>query len=220
MEMEKKLKKRKYFLKMIIIGDSGVGKTSLIHRYVSTRFIQEFKPTIGAEFSTKEIEIDGNLVGAQIWDTAGEERYQSLGVSFYRGADCCGIVFDRSNRDSFEKLSQWRKAFISQGAPEDQEEFPFIIIGNKSDLTNEVLIKRSEVEDWCTQYGNYVYIEASAKDNISVEEVFETLMKTGMDRQIANPHFPKKMSAKGRSLHLNQKSDRKDDSKRDGCCGS
>ena len=84
---KRKPKKKKLFLKVVIIGDSGVGKTSLIHRYTTTRFLQEFKPTIGAEFSNKEVELNGQTIVAQIWDTAGQERYQSLGVSFYRGAD-------------------------------------------------------------------------------------------------------------------------------------
>uniref|UniRef100_A0A7S3JP96 Uncharacterized protein n=1 Tax=Euplotes harpa TaxID=151035 RepID=A0A7S3JP96_9SPIT len=132
--MESETKKKKVFIKAVIIGDSGVGKTSLIHRYTSTKFLQEFKPTIGAEFSLKELDIDGRLVAAQIWDTAGEERYQSLGISFYRGADCCAIVFDRSNRETFEHLDTWHSAFLSHCDPADGEEFPFVIIGNKSDL--------------------------------------------------------------------------------------
>ena len=146
--MEKENSKKKVFLKIIIIGDSGVGKTSLIHRYVSTTFLQEFKPTIGAEFSNKEIEIDGRTVGIQIWDTAGEERYQSLGVSFYRGADCCAIVFDRSKRESFEHLDMWRDSFISHGNPVDEDSFPFVIIGNKSDLKDEVLVRSKDAKEW------------------------------------------------------------------------
>ena len=145
--MDKK-KGKKVFLKVVIIGDSGVGKTSLIHRYTSTRFLQDFKPTIGAEFSNREVVINGQTVVAQIWDTAGQERYQSLGISFYRGADCCGIVFDRSDRNTFENLTTWRNAFLKHGAPKEENHFPFLVIGNKSDLTDEVLIEDREVEAW------------------------------------------------------------------------
>jgi small GTP-binding protein len=87
MKKDHRNSKRKVFFKIVVIGDSGVGKSSLIHRYVKSQYMQDFKPTIGAEFSNKEIEIDGKKVVSQIWDTAGQERYQSLSTSFYRGAD-------------------------------------------------------------------------------------------------------------------------------------
>merc|ERR1712151_199089 len=80
-------------LKVIILGDSGVGKTSLMHQYVSKKFSNQYKATIGADFLTKEVQVDDRLVTMQIWDTAGQERFQSLGVAFYRGADCCVLVF-------------------------------------------------------------------------------------------------------------------------------
>jgi Ras-related protein Rab-7A len=146
--MDKRKSKKKLFLKVVIVGDSGVGKTSLIHRYTTSRFLQEFKPTIGAEFSNKEVEINGQTVVAQIWDTAGQERYQSLGVSFYRGADCCGIVFDKTDRNSFENLETWRNAFLKHGAPKEDSEFPFVIIGNKADLTGELQIRNTEIQEW------------------------------------------------------------------------
>ena len=87
MEKEKRKAKRKVFFKIVVIGDSSVGKSSLIHRYVKSQFAKDFKPTIGAEFSNKEIFINNKTVVSQIWDTAGQERYQSLSTSFYRGAD-------------------------------------------------------------------------------------------------------------------------------------
>ena len=85
--MERRSKKKKIFFKIVIIGDSNVGKSCLIHRYVKSQFAKDFKPTIGAEFSNKEIFVDNKTVVSQIWDTAGQERYQSLSTSFYRGAD-------------------------------------------------------------------------------------------------------------------------------------
>ena len=100
------------FFKIVIIGDSNVGKSCLIHRYVKSQYFKDFKPTIGAEFSNKEVLIDGKIVVTQIWDTAGQERYQSLSTSFYRGADWWAIVFDLTNKDSFDSLNQWRKDFI------------------------------------------------------------------------------------------------------------
>ncbi|CAI2380213.1 unnamed protein product [Moneuplotes crassus] len=200
--MEKK-KNKKVFLKVVIIGDSGVGKTSLIHRYTSTRFLQDFKPTIGAEFSNKEVVINGQTVVAQIWDTAGQERYQSLGISFYRGADCCGIVFDRSEPGSFENLETWKNAFLKHGAPKEEGTFPFLVIGNKSDLDDGTLVKEREAQEWCSSNGNLEYIETSAKDNTSVEEAFTKLIEKGMEREKVNlVELPDRMSQKNKTVNL------------------
>ena len=92
---------RKCFVKLVIIGDSGVGKTSLIQMFEHAKFNQSFKPTIGADFSNKEMIVEDRQVTLQIWDTAGQERFQSLGSAFYRGADCCVIVYDVTNLTSF-----------------------------------------------------------------------------------------------------------------------
>ena len=89
---------KKCFVKVVAIGDSGVGKTSLIQMFEHSKYTESFKPTIGADFSNKEITIDGRIVTLQIWDTAGQERYQSLGTAFYRGADCCFLVYDITNQ--------------------------------------------------------------------------------------------------------------------------
>ena len=84
--------RKKVLLKVIILGDSGVGKTSLMNQFVNKKFSNQYKATIGADFLTKEVMVDDRLVTMQIWDTAGQERFQSLGVAFYRGADSCVLV--------------------------------------------------------------------------------------------------------------------------------
>ena len=101
-------------MKVVAIGDSGVGKTSLIQMFEHSRFAGDFKPTIGADFSNKEITIDGKIVMLQIWDTAGQERYQSLGTSFYRGADCCFLVYDITNKSSLDNIENWWELFIQK----------------------------------------------------------------------------------------------------------
>ena len=94
----------------------SVGKTSLMNQYVQKKFTKEYKATIGADFLTKEIEVEDKKVTMQIWDTAGQERFQSLGSAFYRGADCCVLVFDVNNAKSFEDLDNWRDEFIIQAS--------------------------------------------------------------------------------------------------------
>ncbi|KAG6511174.1 hypothetical protein ZIOFF_025274 [Zingiber officinale] len=155
--------RRRTLLKVIVLGDSGVGKTSLMNqypsssslfvvsvnlsllsafsgllnltiRYVHKKFTQQYKATIGADFVTKEILVDDRLVTLQIWDTAGQERFQSLGVAFYRGADCCVLVYDVNVRRSFDTLDNWHDEFLNQASPSDPSTFPFILLGNKIDL--------------------------------------------------------------------------------------
>merc|ERR1719456_1324117 len=106
--------RKKVLLKVIILGDSGVGKTSLMNQYVNKKFTNQYKATIGADFLTKEVMIDDKLVTMQIWDTAGQERFQSLGVAFYRGADCCVLVYDLTVPKTFESLDSWREEFLIQ----------------------------------------------------------------------------------------------------------
>lgn len=106
-------RKRK-LIKVVILGNSGVGKTSLMQQYVSKKFSREYKATIGADFLTKEIQVDDKLVTLQIWDTAGQERFQSLGVAFYRGADCCVLVYDVNDAKTFDDLDNWRDEFLIQ----------------------------------------------------------------------------------------------------------
>uniref|UniRef100_A0ACD5T819 Uncharacterized protein n=1 Tax=Avena sativa TaxID=4498 RepID=A0ACD5T819_AVESA len=125
---------RRTLLKIIVLGDSGVGKTSLMNQYVHKKFSQQYKATIGADFLTKEVLIEDRLVTLQIWDTAGQERFQSLGVAFYRGADCCVLVYDVNAKRSFNTLGTWHDEFINQAGPSDPTQFPFILVGNKVDL--------------------------------------------------------------------------------------
>ncbi|CAL1262544.1 unnamed protein product [Larinioides sclopetarius] len=131
--------RKKALLKVIILGDSGVGKTSLMNQYVNKRFTNQYKATIGADFLTKEIVVDDRIVTMQIWDTAGQERFQSLGLAFYRGADCAVLVYDVTAPNTFKSLDSWRDEFLIQAGPRDPDNFPFIVIGNKIDLENRAV---------------------------------------------------------------------------------
>ncbi|KAB2052011.1 Ras-related Rab7 [Gossypium arboreum] len=174
--------KRRTLLKVIVLGDSGVGKTSLMNQYVYNKFNQQYKATIGADFVTKELQIDDKLVTLQIWDTAGQERFQSLGSAFYRGADCCVIVFDVNILRSFETLNNWREEFLKQADPSDPESFPFIVIGNKIDIDggNSRMVSEKKARDWCASRGNIPYFETSAKEDYNVDEAFLCVAKTAL----------------------------------------
>jgi len=167
--------RKKVFIKIILLGESGVGKTSLMDQYVNRKFSSQYKATIGADFLTKEVMIEEKLVTLQIWDTAGQERFQSLGSPFYRGADACILVYDITSERSFEKFSNWRNEFFSQSHPPDAENFSFVVIGNKTDKESERRVPKASATQWCKTNSPKRPIplyEASAKDNTMVERAF------------------------------------------------
>ncbi|CAN8283837.1 unnamed protein product [Cochlearia groenlandica] len=166
--------KNRTLLKVIVLGDSGVGKTSLMNQYVYKKFNRQYKATIGADFVTKEIHIDDKSVTLQLWDTAGQERFHSLGSAFYRGADCCVLVYDVNNLKSFETLNNWHTEFLKQANPMQPETFPFVVMGNKTDVDggNSRAVSDKRAAEWCGSKGNILYHETSAKEDINVDAAF------------------------------------------------
>lgn len=178
--------RKRRLLKVIILGDSGVGKTSLMHQYVQKKFTKEYKATIGADFLTKEIEVEDKKVTMQIWDTAGQERFQSLGVAFYRGADCCVLVYDVNSNKTFEDLDNWRDEFLLQaGITSNEESFPFIVLGNKIDVDEgrSRVVSEKKAKQWCSTKGNIPHFDTSAKDDVNVEIAFTTIAKAALKNE-------------------------------------
>ncbi|KAL7134761.1 hypothetical protein ABFS83_11G047400 [Erythranthe nasuta] len=177
--------RRRVLLKVIILGDSGVGKTSLMNQYVNRKFSNQYKATIGADFLTKEVQFEDRIFTLQIWDTAGQERFQSLGVAFYRGADCCVLVYDVNVAKSFDNLNNWREEFLIQASPPDPENFPFVVLGNKIDVDggNSRVVSEKKAKAWCASKGNIPYFETSAKEGFNVEAAFECIAKNALKNE-------------------------------------
>eukprot|EP01095_Lingulamoeba_sp_RSL-Kostka_P003756 TRINITY_DN1476_c1_g1_i2.p1 TRINITY_DN1476_c1_g1~~TRINITY_DN1476_c1_g1_i2.p1 ORF type:complete len:206 (-),score=45.65 TRINITY_DN1476_c1_g1_i2:58-675(-) len=170
----------KLFLKVVVIGDSGVGKTSLTYSFVCNKFRVYYASTIPADFYSKEVQLEeDSFVTLQIWDTAGQERFNSLGPCFYRGADACMLVYDVTNKDSFENIEKWRETFIKSANLSDPENFPFVVVGNKIDL-NKNEVHKDTVENWCSKY-SIPFFETSAKECI-VEKPFNIISKIAWKR--------------------------------------
>jgi len=173
----------KQLQKIIILGAQGVGKTSLMERFVAQKFTSQYKATIGADFSTKDVTVGNELVTLQIWDTAGQERYQSLGTAFYRGADACVLVYDVSDANSFAKLETWRTAFLQAADIKDPKEFPFLVLGNKADLeASKHVVTAASVTSWCDKHGKIPSFLVSAKTGDNVETAFMTVVKNASAR--------------------------------------
>ncbi|XP_043535272.1 ras-related protein Rab-7a-like, partial [Chiloscyllium plagiosum] len=138
--------------------------------------------TIGADFLSHFFIVDGKNVCVQLWDTAGTERFHSLGSVLYRAVDCCVLVFDVTSEASFKALDSWRNEFLLQADPRDPDSFPFLVVGNKTDLrssSSEVVSKRAE--DWCSAH-HLKYIETSAKEALNVEAAFREGVRLALKR--------------------------------------
>ncbi|KAK4538728.1 hypothetical protein CDCA_CDCA20G4753 [Cyanidium caldarium] len=187
---------RPKLLKVVVLGDSGVGKTSLMERFVNRRFSLQYKATIGADFLTKDMEVEEGgdneeeeqgvrrWVNLQIWDTAGQERYQSLGAAFYRGADACVLVFDLTEAKTLEDLDSWRDEFLLQAAPRDPATFPFVVLGNKVDAAggSARAVGEAAARAWCGARGHLPYFETSARENVNVDTAFHEVARQALKR--------------------------------------
>jgi Ras-related protein Rab-7A len=171
-----------------IAHTSPRAQTSLMQQYVHSKFNTSYKATIGADFLSKDLTIDNNKpVTLQIWDTAGQERFQSLGIAFYRGADACILCYDLTDRKSFESLQTWQDEFkihVGNNATDTTTKFPFVVLGNKSDICNANPTKRqvnaSTVKQWCLQHNDIPCYETSAKDASNVQLAFETVARNAL----------------------------------------
>uniref|UniRef100_A0A7S3FSY3 Ras-related protein Rab-7b n=1 Tax=Strombidium rassoulzadegani TaxID=1082188 RepID=A0A7S3FSY3_9SPIT len=179
--------KKNHILKIVILGDCSVGKTSIIQNYIRKNISQVYKPTIGADFHSKRLEIMDNdelkSVTLQIWDTAGQERFQSLGRAFYRGAEACILVYDITSSKSFENLNVWRQEFLMKALPKDPEAVPFFILGNKVDLEDQRQVSRSQVEEWLRAYPEVIHFETSALDGSNVIQAFNRIAQDFLKQQ-------------------------------------
>jgi len=163
-----------YKLKVLLCGPAGVGKTSLIMRYIKSKFQTDYKLTVGVDILTKDVELaNDNICTLSIWDIGGQERFSFIRSTFYKGAAGALLVFDLSRAATWDEIKNWR-AEVKQFAGD----IPFVLIGNKLDLLADVgeVIDRDEARAYAESQGS-VYIETSAKDNTNVDVAFQTLTK-------------------------------------------
>ena len=163
---------KKFIVKVILLGDASVGKTSLLNKYIKNEFSLNYKTTIGADFLTKQLQRENSLVNLQIWDTAGSERFHSIGTGFYRNCEACVLVFDLTNADSFKNVEEWRKIFLKNLNPPEEDKFPFVLFANKNDMTSDIKVTEEDIKMYCLGHNNMPYFFVSAKDGEGVEEGF------------------------------------------------
>jgi small GTP-binding protein len=138
--------------KVVLIGDSGVGKSNILLRYLKNEFSFESKATVGVEFGSKRFDIEGYKVKAQIWDTAGQERYKSITNAYYKGAKGALLVYDISRRETFDSVDRWIPDLKSNG----DEQVTILLIGNKCDLEEQREITKEEGQNKAKLYSKFI----------------------------------------------------------------
>lgn len=155
--------------KIVFLGDQGVGKTSLITRFMYDTFDPQYAATIGIDFLSKTMYLDDKTVRLQLWDTAGQERFRSLIPSYIRDSNVAIITYDITSKESFEALSQWCENVQNERG----DNVIICIVGNKSDLTEKRLISTEQGEASCKELGAQIFIETSTKNGYNVKQLFK-----------------------------------------------
>jgi Ras-related protein Rab-11A len=209
-----------YLFKVVLIGDSGVGKSNLMTRYTSDEFNVESPSTIGVEFMTKGLKIEGRDVKAQIWDTAGQERFRAISRSIYHGAKGAMLVYDITNQQSFENIPNWLNELVSHVSPSTV----IMLVGNKCDLEHLRAVKKETATKFAEEK-RLLFLETSALDTTNVDKAFEWLV-TEIFKAVNSSAGPavvasaggKAQAPTGQTIKLEQAPSPAELKKKGGCC--
>ncbi|XP_071736158.1 ras-related protein RABA1f-like [Rutidosis leptorrhynchoides] len=206
-----------YLFKVVLIGDSGVGKTNLLSRFSKNEFSLESKSTIGVEFATRSINVDDKIIKAQIWDTAGQERYRAITSAYYRGAVGALIVYDITRNVTFENVERWLKELRDH----TDQNIVIMLVGNKADLRHLRAVQMDDAKAFAEKENNF-FMETSALEALNVEnaftevltEIYHVVSKKALD--IGNDPMA---LPKGKTINVGGRDD-VTEVKKSGCCSS
>ncbi|XP_076915023.1 ras-related protein RABD2a-like [Bidens hawaiensis] len=197
-----------YLFKLLLIGDSGVGKSCLLLRFADDSYIDSYISTIGVDFKIRTVEQDGKTIKLQIWDTAGQERFRTITSSYYRGAHGIIIVYDVTDLESFNNVKQWLSE-IDRYASENVNK---LLVGNKCDLNESRAVSYDTAKEFADSIG-IPFMETSAKDATNVEQAFMAMSADIKNRMASQPGpnsaRPPSMQLKGQPV-----------GQKGGCCSS
>jgi len=178
-----------YLFKLLLIGDSGVGKTSLLFRFSEDQFSTSFIATIGIDFKIRTIDVEGKKIKLQIWDTAGQERFRTITTAYYRGAMGIMLVYDITSAPSFRNIKQW----LSNIADHANSDVERMLLGNKCDMETSRQVSEEEARKFAVSCG-IRFMETSAKERLNVTDAFHILatdIKTKMEKKMDPANSPK-----------------------------
>lgn len=199
-----------YLFKILLIGNSGVGKSSLLLRFADDTFTDNFMPTIGVDFKIRTLEVDGKTIKLQIWDTAGQERFKTITSSYYKGAHGIIVVYDVTDKESYKNIDTWMNE-IEKHASDNVSR---ILVGNKNDLEDLRQVSTDVGKELADTY-NVRFMETSAKESANVEQAFTLMTKEIKSRVV---HTEAKKPAQTGVKIKQTKSNKKLDKKAGGSC--
>lgn len=196
-----------FIAKILIVGDSGVGKTCLLLRFCDNTFTTSHLATIGIDFKIKQLEVDGKKIKMQIWDTAGQDRFRSITQTYYKGAMGIILTYACNDKESFQNVGNWMKQIHEQS----NEGVSVVLVGNKADMQNRVVTKE-EGQALADSY-NIKFFETSAKEDLGVKDAFFTIAKEIKDK-IQTKEIVPQPTPGGNLLPSNNQNTKKDSK----CC--
>lgn len=171
-----------YLFKLLLIGDSGVGKSCMLLRFADDTYTESYISTIGVDFKIRTIEMDGKTIKLQIWDTAGQERFRTITSSYYRGAHGIIVVFDVTDQESFDNVKEWLKEIDRYAC----EKVNTLLVGNKSDLTTKRVVTYEAAKEFADEQ-KMEFLETSAKNSTNVEKAFMVMAAQIKKRMASQP---------------------------------
>ncbi|MFX0069519.1 MAG: Rab family GTPase [Candidatus Hermodarchaeota archaeon] len=165
-----------YIVKICLLGEANVGKTSLVYRFIENKFRENYKSTLGVNLLKKDLNVDNyGKVSAQIWDLGGQESFRSLRKLYLEGANGALLIFDTTKRETYDKLNEWVQSFR-----ESRGNKPLLLIGNKIDLSESKKVEDNEASEYASN-NNMDFVLTSAKTGANVEKAFKELIKIILD---------------------------------------
>ena len=203
--------------KIVLIGDSSVGKTNIFSKYLNDEFDPDSKATVGVEFGTKDFKIEEKLVKVQIWDTAGQERYRSITNAYYKGAKGCLLVYDITNKSSFESLDRWLDELKNNG----DDDVSIMLVGNKNDLDSDRAISLEDGKKFA-EFRKMAFIETSALNGDNIEKAFSELISDVYKSQNFSSNKKDNIKLNEKTINI-ENVEQKDEEKEEplakkGCC--
>ena len=188
-----------YLFKLLLIGDSGVGKSCLLLRFADNTYTSDYISTIGVDFKIKTIKLDNDkIVKLQIWDTAGQERFRTITSSYYRGAQGIIIVYDVTDLESFNNLNNWLQEIDKFGTNGVTK----LIVGNKNDLTDKKQVTLEMAQEFAKEKGGLTVLETSALSSENVEQAFLTMAKEIKENSVKTEQLSEKNGTNGEKIDL------------------
>ena len=198
-------------IKVILIGDSGVGKTNIMSKYLKNQFMENSKATVGVEFGSKLFNHQGHKIKAQIWDTAGQEKYKAITGAYYKGSKGAFIVYDITKKDTFASIERWVNDLKATSDPK----LTIILIGNKNDLDDKREVSKDQGEEKAKSFG-CAFLETSAFSGDNLDKAFELMVKEIYEKFSNSSSEEEEFEAvkKGEDLKVEKATDKK----KKACC--